>query len=276
MLGSNEHHAVRGRGVPALGRDTTETTPVKRTSRGKDMKRIKEQVTRAEGIEMGELATPSTSARTFATSMYGKERLPQGRGKGKGGRKKPNPKKDSRPIEQWEGWQDPEVLKALQGAPPPGVCQKACRGAPEQSREAAQKKSVKAKKQPANKIVQKAIAVAQKSKQARKEVNEKGVIPLTTSRSGLKDIMKQQKSCELLIRKLPFQRLVREIAHDFKTDLRWQSSAVMALQEASEAFLVRLFSDANLCAIHCKRVTCMKKDLRLALKVRDEYHLLPY
>ena len=56
-----------------------------------------------------------------------------------------------------------------------------------------------------------------------------------------------QKSTELLIRKLPFQRLVREIAQDFKTDLRFQSSAVMALQEASEAYLVGLFEDTNLC-----------------------------
>ncbi|CAH3182156.1 unnamed protein product, partial [Porites lobata] len=60
------------------------------------------------------------------------------------------------------------------------------------------------------------------------------------------------KSTELLIRKLPFQRLVREIAQDFKTDLRFQSSAVMALQEASEAYLVGLFEDTNLCAIHAK------------------------
>uniref|UniRef100_A0A1I7WES0 Histone domain-containing protein n=1 Tax=Heterorhabditis bacteriophora TaxID=37862 RepID=A0A1I7WES0_HETBA len=58
------------------------------------------------------------------------------------------------------------------------------------------------------------------------------------------------KLTELLIRKLPFQRLVREIAQDFKTDLRFQSSAVMALQEASEAYLVGLFEDTNLCAIH--------------------------
>uniref|UniRef100_A0A2K6C9N2 Core Histone H2A/H2B/H3 domain-containing protein n=1 Tax=Macaca nemestrina TaxID=9545 RepID=A0A2K6C9N2_MACNE len=60
------------------------------------------------------------------------------------------------------------------------------------------------------------------------------------------------------------QRLVREIAQDFKTDLRFQSSAVMALQEASEAYLVGLFEDTNLCAIHAKRVTIMPKDIQLA------------
>ncbi|KAJ3508963.1 hypothetical protein NLJ89_g5470 [Agrocybe chaxingu] len=58
---------------------------------------------------------------------------------------------------------------------------------------------------------------------------------------ALREIRRYQKSTELLIRKLPFQRLVREIAQDFKTDLRFQSSAVMALQEAAEAYLVSLF-----------------------------------
>ncbi|XP_054612179.1 histone H3-like [Dunckerocampus dactyliophorus] len=62
---------------------------------------------------------------------------------------------------------------------------------------------------------------------------------------ALREIRRYQKSTELLIRKLPFQRLVREIAQDFKTDLRFQSSAVMALQESSEAYLVGLFEDTN-------------------------------
>ena len=83
-------------------------------------------------------------------------------------------------------------------------------------------------------------------------------------------LYRYQKSTELLIRKLPFQRLVREIAQDFKTDLRFQSSAVMALQEASEAYLVGLFEDTNLCAIHAKRVTIMPKDIQLARRIRGE------
>ncbi|XP_063786342.1 uncharacterized protein LOC134934962 [Pseudophryne corroboree] len=68
---------------------------------------------------------------------------------------------------------------------------------------------------------------------------------------ALREIRRYQKSTELLIRKLPFQRLVREIAQDFKTDLRFQSSAVMALQEASEAYLVGLFEDTNLAFVLC-------------------------
>ena len=87
---------------------------------------------------------------------------------------------------------------------------------------------------------------------------------------ALREIRKYQKSTELLIRKLPFQRLVREIAQDFKTDLRFQSSAVSALQEAAEAYLVGLFEDTDLCAIHAKRVTIMPKDIQLARRIRGE------
>ena len=79
-----------------------------------------------------------------------------------------------------------------------------------------------------------------------------------------------QQSTELLIRKLPFQRLIRELAQDFRNDLRFQSSAVLALQEASEAYLVGLFEDTNLCAIHAKRVTIMPKDILLAKKIRGD------
>jgi histone H3 len=76
---------------------------------------------------------------------------------------------------------------------------------------------------------------------------------------ALREIRRYQKSTELLIRKLPFQRLVREIAQDFKTDLRFQSSAIGALQESAEAYLVSLFEDTNLAAIHAKRVTIQRQ-----------------
>ena len=87
---------------------------------------------------------------------------------------------------------------------------------------------------------------------------------------ALREIRKYQKSTELLIRKLPFQRLVREVAQDFKNDLRFQGSAVMALQEAAEAYLVSLFEDTNLCAIHAKRVTIMPREMQLARRIRNE------
>jgi histone H3 len=88
---------------------------------------------------------------------------------------------------------------------------------------------------------------------------------------ALREIRKYQKSTELLIRKLPFQRLVREVAQDMKTDgVRFQSHALMALQEASEAYLTSLFEDTNLCAIHAKRVTIMPKDMQLARRIRGD------
>jgi len=87
---------------------------------------------------------------------------------------------------------------------------------------------------------------------------------------ALREIRKYQKSTDLLIRKLPFQRLVREIAQDLKPDLRFQSAAIAALQEAAEAYLVALFEDSNLCAIHAKRVTIMPKDMQLARRIRGE------
>ncbi|XP_034352314.1 histone H3.3A-like [Arvicanthis niloticus] len=85
---------------------------------------------------------------------------------------------------------------------------------------------------------------------------------------ALCDIRGYQKSTEL-IRKLPFQRLVREIAQDFKTDLRFQSAAIGALQEASEAYLVGLFEE-TLCVIHNKRVTIRPKDIQLARRIHRE------
>ena len=87
---------------------------------------------------------------------------------------------------------------------------------------------------------------------------------------ALREIRRYQKSTDLLIKKAPFQRLVREVAQDFKADLRFQSSAVMAMQEASEAYLVGIFEDTNLCAIHARRVTIMPKDMQLARRIRGE------
>jgi len=87
---------------------------------------------------------------------------------------------------------------------------------------------------------------------------------------ALKEIRKYQKSTNLLIPALPFSRLIREIVQDVSPikDLRFQKTALMALQEASEAFLVMLFEDVLLCAIHAKRVTIMPKDMKLARRIR--------
>ncbi|KAF1388458.1 hypothetical protein PFLUV_G00090420 [Perca fluviatilis] len=86
---------------------------------------------------------------------------------------------------------------------------------------------------------------------------------------ALMEIRKYQKSTDLLLRKAPFSRLVREVCQSFSHDaLRWQVYALLALQEAAEAFLVMLFSDANLCAIHAKRVTLFPRDIQLARRIR--------
>ena len=86
---------------------------------------------------------------------------------------------------------------------------------------------------------------------------------------ALMEIRKYQKSTELLIKKKPFQRLVKDIVGIFG-DFCMQSHAILALQEASEAYLTSLFEDTNLCALHAKRVTIMPKDMQLARRIRGE------
>ena len=87
---------------------------------------------------------------------------------------------------------------------------------------------------------------------------------------ALREIRRYQKSTELLCRKLPMSRLIREIAQDFKSGLRFQSSAIAALHEAVEAYIVDLLEDTNLCCIHAKRVTITPKDMQLAQRIRKE------
>ena len=123
-------------------------------------------------------------------------------------------------------------------------------------------------------------AAARMAKKGGQKAPKGGVKKCYRYRPGtvaLKQIRQYQKSTDLLIRKLPFQRLVHEIACDSEViksplcgKVRFQSAAIMALQEAAEAYLVGLFEDTNLCAIHAKRVTIMPKDIQLARKIRGE------
>ena len=87
---------------------------------------------------------------------------------------------------------------------------------------------------------------------------------------ALREIRHYQKKTNLLIKRAPFARLVREIAQGCRQDLRFQNTAIGALQEAAEAYLVGLFEDTNLCAIHAKRITIMPKDIQLARRIRGE------
>jgi histone H3 len=113
-----------------------------------------------------------------------------------------------------------------------------------------------------------------KKKLAQKKDSKKGKGKGRRYRPGtvaLREIRKYQKSTELLIRKLPFQRLVKEIAGDEKEGIRFQSVAIEALQVAAEAYLSGLFEDTNLCAIHGNRVTILLKDMQLARRMRGDY-----
>lgn len=87
---------------------------------------------------------------------------------------------------------------------------------------------------------------------------------------ALKEIRKFQRNTNLLIGKSSFQRLVREISHNFAPYLRFQPTALLALQEAAESYIVSLFDGMNLCALHARRVTIMPRDMQLALRIRGE------
>ena len=112
-----------------------------------------------------------------------------------------------------------------------------------------------------------------KAAKAKKAAGASGVKKSFRWRPGtvaLREVRRYQKSTELLLRKAPFQRLVRELAENHKKGLRFQSSAVQALQEATEAYTISLLSDTNLCAIHTRRVTIMPRDVELARRLRGE------
>lgn len=109
------------------------------------------------------------------------------------------------------------------------------------------------------------------SKLTKKKKNG-GVMKPRRSKSGtvaLRDIRAYQKSTKLLIRRVPFNRLVREIAHEFKSDIRFKSGALLAIQDAAEAFLVSRFENTNRICIHAKRVTIKDTDMKLAARLEN-------
>jgi len=87
---------------------------------------------------------------------------------------------------------------------------------------------------------------------------------------ALRQIRQFQQGTDLLIQRAAFQRLVREVASQHKEGIRFQSTALEALQEAAEAYVVSVLSDANLCALHCRRMTPQCTDLRLARRLRGD------
>ena len=93
---------------------------------------------------------------------------------------------------------------------------------------------------------------------------------------ALREIRKYQKSTELLIGKSAFARLVREIAQKYKNEVRFQSSAILCIQEAAEAYIVELLEDTNLCAIHARSCSIRPKDLQIAKRLRRNRQLPAY
>mmetsp|Transcript_27619 Transcript_27619/g.42886 ORF Transcript_27619/g.42886 Transcript_27619/m.42886 type:complete len:175 (-) Transcript_27619:89-613(-) len=117
-------------------------------------------------------------------------------------------------------------------------------------------------------------ALSQGSKRPSKTSSQTPYRRKTRYRPGefaLREIRSYQKTTCLLVPRSPFVRLVREIAHQWNSTIRFQRLALEALQEASEAYIVSLFEDANLCAIHARRVTVQPKDVQLARRIRGEY-----
>ena len=99
---------------------------------------------------------------------------------------------------------------------------------------------------------------------------------------ALREIRRYQKSTKCLIKRSPFQKLMREISQEYRVcpdgpgtpsiQVRFQSTAIAALQEAAENFIVGLFEDVNLLVVHAKRVTVMPRDIRLALRIRGDHY----
>lgn len=129
-----------------------------------------------------------------------------------------------------------------------------------------------ARKSTGGKAPRKALATAAARKSAPGSGGVKKPHRYKPGTVALREIRRYQKTSDLLLRKLPFSRLVREVAQDFKSDIRFQSQTLLAAQEASEQYLTAIFEDSNLCAIHAKRVTIFPKDIQLTRRIRGERH----
>ena len=244
----------------------------KRTPSGKNLAAMRREMSQEGGKE---LQTPKTVG--FKESLYGQERgstrIWGGKGKGKKGnkRKKTPQKKKPGPVPILEGWQDPQVERAKRNEPPMGAlpiedpCRKKYGGKMINTTQRGTKQVMKGV--PKNPALKKAAAAAQRADSAKRKVKQYGPGQL---HPWQKEIKLRQNSFNLLIRKLPFQRLVREITQDYNTELRYQSNAIMALQEASEAFLVRIFQTCVLIVANAKRVTVMPKDIILTRRIWED------
>merc|ERR1712070_57310 len=128
----------------------------------------------------------------------------------------------------------------------------------------------------AKKLPSKAKVVAKKTAPAKGGIKKNGEERKSRrNRAGtvaLREIRRYQKSTSNILPRAPFHRLVRNICGQYDEDLRFQSQALVALQEAAEACLTGIFEDTTLCAIHAKRATIMKKDMELARRIRGDHN----
>ena len=185
-----------------------------------------------------------------------------------------------------EGWEDPEVVWALAGVAPVGAKREvsAAAGAPSTSdavvphTEDSQQSQSSTQAVPQVELQLKhAVAMSAKyapSKAMRAKQQLRTSTQMAPGMRALQEIRKYQSLMELLIRKAPFARLIQEICLDVcvnGADIRWQSNAILTIQEASEQYLVRLFEDTNLCAIHAKRVTIKPKDMFLVKRIVEDH-----
>ena len=135
------------------------------------------------------------------------------------------------------------------------------------------RKSTAGIKKPRKEIINAKTAKKTAGVEQRRKFESAGVKKAGKTRPGtiaLREIRKYQKTTDLLLKKLPFQKLVRQVAQGLMPDARFQASSLLALQEACEAYLVGLFEDTNQCAIHARRVTIMVRDMQLARRIRGE------
>ena len=121
----------------------------------------------------------------------------------------------------------------------------------------------------------KTVKSGSKDKPSKKRAPKEEDVPAKARRNrpgtvALREIRKYQKKTDCVIRRMPFQRVVRDLAHDFMPESRFQPSALSALQECTENFLIGLMEDTQLCTLHAKRQTCMKRDMMLAKRIRGD------
>ena len=289
---SSERDQTSQRTVTA---ETVGETPraIRSTGHGKDIQNLT-AAAEALGADPASLKTPAT----YKTSLYAKTQRDRrqeereyraelresrpivygGKGRGKSGRKG-TPKKGTAgaatvtlvAARNRDSWKDPEVERAKRGEAPPDTIttttEESDQAVPSSQRKKRAKMIHTAQQVPANPAVASAMRAGRQANEAKAKVKKRAKPGVR----ALQEIRKYQKLFQLLIPKLPFLRVVREVTMDVtgKDDFRWQSEAVMALQESSEAFLVGYMGDANSCAIHAKRVTIMPKDFHLVKKLRE-------